>query len=360
MSVFSRLKRTASWNPPAFRIKPIVMIIGLTGKNGAGKGEVAKYLQERGFHYYSLSDVLREEAAKKSLPVTRENLVGLGNQLRAEYGPGVLAEKIFSRLDPEKHYVIDSVRHPSEVQVLRRRHDFILACVRAPERLRFERLRQRGRENDPRSFEEFQQLEAREAQSFKESDQQLDQAISMANVILDNTGPLKMLHERVKEVLLEYSRKASRPDWDPYFMGIAKVVALRSNCMKRKVAAVIVKDRRIIATGYNGTPRGVKNCSEGGCPRCNSIEVSGKGLEECLCSHAEENAIVQSAYHGVNIKDSVLYTTFSPCLTCTKMIINAGIQEVVYNIDYPLSDVSLRLLAEAGVNVKKLALDQPS
>src|SRR5437870_2185126 len=132
------------------------MIIGLTGKNGSGKGEVAKYLQERGYHYYSLSDVLREEAGKRGLTITRDNLVELGNELRNERGPGVLAEKIFERLDPEKHYVIDSVRHPSEVQVLRRRRDFLLACIKAPERLRFERLRQRGREKDPRTFEEFQ------------------------------------------------------------------------------------------------------------------------------------------------------------------------------------------------------------
>ena len=332
------------------------MIIGLTGKNGAGKGEAAKYLQERGFNYYSLSDVLREAASRKGLDVTRDNLVGLGNELRAEGGPGVLAEKIFTRLDPEKHYIIDSVRHPSEVQVLRRRRDFVLASVRAPQRLRFERLRQRGRENDPQSFIDFQTLEKKEAFSDTASDQQLDQAISLADVVVDNTGPVKMLRDKIKEILLEYSRKETRPDWDEYFMGIAKVVALRSSCIKRKVAAVLVKDKRIIATGYNGTPRGVTNCSEGGCPRCNSIEVSGKGLDECLCSHAEENAIVQSAYHGVTIKNSVLYTTFSPCLTCTKMIINAGIGEVVYNMEYALTDTSMKLLQEADVQIKKLAV----
>lgn len=332
------------------------MIIGLTGKNGAGKGEVAKYLQERGFQYYSLSDVLREEAAKEGKEISRDILVELGNRLRGEFGPGVLAEKIFPRLDPEKHYVIDSVRHPSEVQVLRRRSDFILAAVRAPERLRFERLKQRARERDPKTFEEFLALETKEASSATAADQQLDGAIALADVVLENTGPLKMLHDRVKELLLEFAKKQSRPDWDSYFLGIAKVVALRSNCIKRKVAAVIVKDKRIISTGYNGTPRGVKNCSEGGCPRCNAIDASGKGLEECLCSHAEENAIVQSAYHGVNIGGSVLYTTFSPCLMCTKMIINAGIREVVYNVSYPLSETSFKLLQEAGVTVKQHAV----
>ncbi len=330
------------------------MIIGLTGKNGAGKGEVAKYLQERGFQYYSLSDVLREEAAKEGKEVSRDVLVELGNRLRGQFGPGVLAEKIFSRLDPEKHYVIDSVRHPSEIQVLRRRSDFILAAVRAPEKLRFERMKQRGRERDPKTFDEFLALESKEAGSGTSSDQQLDGAIALADTVLENTGPIKMLHDSVKQLLLEFSKKQSRPDWDSYFMGIAKVVALRSNCIKRKVAAVIVKDKRIISTGYNGTPRGVKNCSEGGCPRCNAIDASGKGLEECLCSHAEENAIVQSAYHGVNIGGSVLYTTFSPCLMCTKMIINAGIREVIYNVSYPMSETSFKLLQEAGVAIKKL------
>lgn len=329
------------------------MIIGLTGKNGSGKGEVAKYLKERGFQYYSLSDVLREEATKAGVPVTRENLIELGNKLRSQLGPGALAEKVFSRLDPEKHYVVDSVRHPSEVEVFRRRADFILACVTAPQKLRFERIRQRKRENDPMTFEDFQVIEAREAASENSTDQQLDRAIASADAVLENGGALKMLHDRIREIILEFSKKQSRPDWDAYFMGIAKVVALRSNCIKRKVAAVIVKDKRIISTGYNGTPRGVVNCNEGGCPRCNSIDVSGKSLDECLCSHAEENSIVQASYHGVTIKESVLYTTFSPCLTCTKMIINAGIREVVYNVEYPMSETSMKLLEQAGVSLRK-------
>lgn len=333
------------------------MIIGLTGKNGSGKGEIAKYLQVRGFHYFSLSDVLREEASKSSLPVTRDVLVELGNRLRNERGPGALAEKIFSRLDPEKHYVVDSIRHPSEIQVFRRRKDFTLISVRAPELLRFERMKQRARENDPLNIDDFRKLENKEAQSQQGSDQQLDQAIALADVFIDNGGSLQMLHDTLKNLLLEQARKQSRPGWDDYFMGIAKMVALRSNCIKRKVAAVIVKDLRIISTGYNGTPRGVQNCSEGGCPRCNNIEVSGKSLEDCYCSHAEENAIVQSAYHGVSIKESVLYTTFSPCLMCTKMIINAGIKEVVYNLDYPMSETSLHLLSQAGIQARKLSVN---
>jgi len=147
---------------------------------------------------------------------------------------------------------------------------------------------------------------------------------------------------------------ADRPDWDEYFMGIAHAVATRSNCCRRQVAAIIVRDRRIVSTGYNGTPRGIRNCHEGGCPRCSSDTPSGQGLGECLCSHGEENAIVQAAYHGIAVKGGTLYTTFSPCLLCAKMIINAGIREVVYHDRYSVDGTARRLLQEAGIILRPL------
>jgi dCMP deaminase len=140
-----------------------------------------------------------------------------------------------------------------------------------------------------------------------------------------------------------------RPGWDTYFIDIAKTVARRGNCMRRLVAAVIVKDQRIISTGYNGTPRGVKNCYDGGCKRCASQSPSGTDLGECICSHAEENAIVQAAYHGISIKDGTLYCTLSPCLICAKMVVNGGIREVVYEKPYQFNEQTKILLADAGV-----------
>ncbi|MBO7166455.1 MAG: dCMP deaminase family protein [Kiritimatiellae bacterium] len=128
--------------------------------------------------------------------------------------------------------------------------------------------------------------------------------------------------------------KDPRPSWDEYFMAIAHVVKTRANCSRRQVAAVIVNNNHILSTGYNGTPHNVKNCFEGGCPRCAGKTASGKGLDECLCVHAEQNAICQAARHGVNISGSTIYVTLSPCLTCAKLIINAGIKEVVYDGDY--------------------------
>ncbi len=148
-------------------------------------------------------------------------------------------------------------------------------------------------------------------------------------------------------------QRSDRPDWDEYFIDIAHVVARRSNCRRRRVAALIVCDRRIVSTGYNGTPRGVPNCLDGGCPRCASAAASGERLGDCICAHAEENAIVQAAYHGIAVRGGTLYCTTSPCLMCCKMIINAGIREVVYEEQYSFSEAARRLLAIAGVTVRR-------
>jgi len=119
------------------------------------------------------------------------------------------------------------------------------------------------------------------------------------------------------------------------------------------VGAVVVKDNRIISTGYNGTPRGIKNCFEGGCHRCKSETSSGVSLSECLCSHAEENAITQAAYYGVSLKDSTLYCTESPCLICAKMIIGAGIKKVIYEREYHFNEIVKKLFKEALITLKK-------
>ncbi len=144
-----------------------------------------------------------------------------------------------------------------------------------------------------------------------------------------------------------------RPDWDTYFMTIAHDVAKRSNCSRRSVAAVIVADKRIISTGYNGTPRGLPNCFEGGCPRCSGSAKSGTSLDECLCLHAEQNAICQAAYYGIRLEGSSIYVTLTPCLTCAKLIVSAGIREVIYTGQYAFDAQTQKLFADAGVNCRR-------
>jgi len=140
----------------------------------------------------------------------------------------------------------------------------------------------------------------------------------------------------------------SRPSWDKYFMQIAQLVASRSTCLRRKVGAVIVKDRRILTTGYNGAPRGLAHCSEVGCLRDKMKIAPGTRQELCRGLHAEQNAIIQAAMHGISIQNSVLYCTNQPCITCVKMIINAGIKKIFYKNNYP-DELARQLLAEAGV-----------
>jgi dCMP deaminase len=330
------------------------MIIGLTGKNGSGKGVVADFLKGMGYHYHSLSDVIREEIQTKGQAVTRDILTSTGNELRTKFGPSILADRVLARLDPDKNYIIDSIRNPFEVEALRRRHDFYLLIVDADPKVRFERIRTRARENDPPDYEEFLKQEAAEAGSNNPNTQQLNRTCEMADAKVENNGTIDELHDDLRQVLRALSANLTRPTWDEYFMKIAQVAALRSNCIKRKVAAVIVRDHRVIATGYNGTPRGIKNCNEGGCPRCHTFGKSGEHLEDCLCAHAEENSIAQAAYHGVRIAGAVIYTTYSPCLRCTKLIINSGIAEVVYSQAYPMEKIPLTLLKEAGVRIRQL------
>ena len=144
-----------------------------------------------------------------------------------------------------------------------------------------------------------------------------------------------------------------RPSWDDYFMDIAELVASRSTCLRRQVGAVIVKDRRIISTGYNGAPRGVSLCLDVGCLREQLGVPSGERHELCRAVHAEQNAIIQAALHGVSTNGATLYCTTQPCVLCAKMLLNAGIKEIFFRGSYP-DELALSLLQEGDVKINLL------
>ncbi len=148
--------------------------------------------------------------------------------------------------------------------------------------------------------------------------------------------------------------RTSRPTWNQYFMEIAALVAKRSTCLRRAVGAVIVKDKRILATGYNGAPSGIRHCEELGCLRERMQVASGERHELCRGIHAEQNAIIQAAYHGVPICGADLYCTNLPCSICTKMLINAGIQTIYYQSGYA-DELAKDLLEEAGIRLIQIA-----
>jgi dCMP deaminase len=143
----------------------------------------------------------------------------------------------------------------------------------------------------------------------------------------------------------------ARSSIDEYYMGIAGMVADRSNCRKRSVGCIIVRDSVIVSTGYNGTPRGFQNCFAGGCPRCASAS-GGEDYGKCFCCHAEENAIVQAARAGVSVNGGIMYCLLSPCLPCARMIVNAGIKRVFYMELWDLGDTASELLKLCGVTMQ--------
>lgn len=144
-----------------------------------------------------------------------------------------------------------------------------------------------------------------------------------------------------------------RVSFDEYFMQLAHLVASRSTCLSRSVGAVIVRDNHIIATGYNGAPRGVSHCLDTGCIRREHDIPSGDRLDICKAVHAEQNAIIEAAYNGVSTKGASIYVTVTPCFTCAKMLVNAGIKEIIIDGDYP-SPSSRSLFEEVGIKLKKL------
>lgn len=146
-----------------------------------------------------------------------------------------------------------------------------------------------------------------------------------------------------------------RPSWDEYFIKIAALVAERSTCLRHHVGAIIVKDRRILTTGYNGAPAGLPDCLELGCLRNQLGIPSGERHEICRAIHAEQNAIIQAGKHGEDIDGGTMYCTHSPCIVCAKMIVNAGIKRLVTYTDYPDVGGVRELLKDAGVELVKVA-----
>jgi len=148
-----------------------------------------------------------------------------------------------------------------------------------------------------------------------------------------------------------------RPTWDEYFMEMAKLISRRSTCMRRQVGAVIVQDRHLVASGYNGAPRGLPHCEDlGGCLREKMGIPSGERHELCRALHAEQNAIIQAATTGLSIEGATIYITHQPCIICAKMIINAGIRKIIVNEGYP-DEMSVKILDEAGLKIVSLQRD---
>lgn len=268
-------------------------------------------------------------------------------------------------------WVVADIPSESILEPYSRRPFFLLISVDAPLQVRWQRCQadaqrwEKLRLRFPAWSSESQSSLARRccpkdlAEFVAFSDAQLYDAahgqlplMSRASVrILNTSSDVSQLYATLDGLdLLNADRL--RPSWDHYFMSLASLAAQRSNCMKRRVGCVVVRDRRVVSTGYNGTPRGLRNCGEGGCGRCNAGQGSGHGLATCLCLHAEENALLEAGRERLR-EGAVLYCDTCPCLTCSIKIVQVGISEVVYNQEYSMDSSTATVLREGGVRLRQ-------
>lgn len=248
-------------------------------------------------------------------------------------------------------FVTTNIPTEAALDVLLRRPFFLLLSVDAPLTVRWRRFQQRG--GDSAAGVSLDDFVARSDAHLYDADRGLQPLISRASVRLLNTSSsLAHLYATLGKLDIPNPDRL-RPGWDTYFMALASLAAQRSNCMKRRVGCVLVgRERRVISTGYNGTPRGLRNCADGGCPRCNAGHGSGVGLATCLCIHAEENALLEAGRERIR-DGAVLYCDTCPCLTCSIKICQVGISEVVYAHGYSMDKETAAVFSQAGVKLRQ-------
>lgn len=331
------------------------MIIGLTGTLSSGKGVVSEFLGERGFVYLSLSNELRELAKREKIEISRKNLQDLGNAYRARYGTGFLAELVDQRIKREelKNAVVDGIRNPGEVELLRKHKDFFLVSVDAPKEIRFKRMVERNRESDPKTWEDFLRDDNRDLGIGEEkSGQAVEKCMKLADYSITNEGNLEKIKKKIEDLYEEIERKVPRPNWDEYFIEISQAVARRATCNRGRSGCVIAKDKQILVTGYVGSPRGLPHCDEVGHQMKTTIHEDGTQSQHCVrTTHAEQNAICQAAKIGISIDGATLYCKMTPCSVCAKLIINSGIKRVVCEKKYHAGQESEVLFDKAGVKL---------
>ena len=332
------------------------MIVGLTGTKAGGKGEVAKILIEKGFLYSSLSDIVREEAAKRGMVnYTITDLQNIGNELRQKEGLGVLAKRVLEKTEAGKNYVIDGIRNLGEIEELKKRNAVIIA-VDAPKEKRFEFLIKRARQSDPKTRDDFEKMEARDLGLGEENfGQQVSKCMEKADYKIYNDSSLEELKKKILEIIDKIEKSNKRPSWDEYFLEIGKSVARRATCDRGKVSCVIARNKQILVAGYAGSPIGLPHCDEIGHQMKEVKHEDGSVSQHCMRTvHAEQNAICQAAKLGIAIDRGTLYCNMTPCSACAKMIINAGIKRVVCEKRYHQGKESEELFEKAGIKLEIL------
>lgn len=307
------------------------MFIAIVGTRCAGKATVENYLISKGFVAVRLATKNFGANQEPRLDDQATETVGLGSAQCSTQStpsppdvafttPGELLEYVTRHW--RSNFVTADLISFELISPFIKRPFFLLIKVDAPA---LQRYRRHGLDPNPLSLEEF----------VRQDDERVFGMTGLHTVIpfvkvnvLNTFQTVPELHSHL-DLVNVLSTERLRPRWDSYFMTLADLASQRSNCMKRRVGAILVRDNRIVATGYNGTPRGVKNCNEGGCAHCNGVSIANG--TDCLCLHAEENALLEAGRDRVG-PNAILYCNTCPCLKCTIKIIQSGVKEVVYHL----------------------------
>ncbi|KAF2823064.1 hypothetical protein CC86DRAFT_372784 [Ophiobolus disseminans] len=330
------------------------MLIGLCGGICAGKSSIASYLvEEHDFKRIRLARTAETPAVEKSASNVHVPTTGADVVDEQDVFQDVDALLDFVTLRWRERWVTIDIWDDTAVDALLRRPFFLLVSVDAPVSVRWRRFTDRCATNQltPPTLEDFV---LRNDEHLFAPGTGLSALFQRAQLkLLNSTCSISSLRGALRSLNLTDEARL-RPSWDQYFMRLADLAAHRSNCMKRRVGCVIVREKRVVSTGYNGTPRGMTNCNEGGCPRCNNAAKGGTGLNTCLCLHAEENALLEAGRDRIG-GSATLYCNTCPCLTCSVKITQVGISEVVYNQGYMVDTMTAKIFAESGVKLRQFS-----
>ena len=330
-----------------------MITIGITGTLGAGKGTIVDYLvKEKGFVHFSVRDFITQEIERRGMPVNRDSMTIVGNDLRKQHSPSYITDELYKQAqETGKNCIIESVRTPLEVSELRKNSNFYLFAIDADAKVRYERIVVRGSSTENVSFENFIANEQREMTSDDPNKQHLKACIEQADYLFSNDGDFEDLHQKIEEVLDKIMYK--RPSWDEYFMELANTASKRATCDRGRSGCVIVKNRHVLVTGYVGSPAGLPHCDEVGHLFSKTIHSDGSISNHCIRTvHAEQNAICQAARRGIALEGATLYCRMTPCRTCAMLIINCGIKRVVCERKYHKGAESEEMFRQAGIELE--------
>lgn len=313
------------------------MLVGISGTLSSGKTEVARYLTFQGFKLIGV---------KNETGPTTPTAAGDLDVFYYRTFDLLLDDVTVNWRD---NFVFLHIDDMDILQKLQKRPFFLHVSIDAPVSLRYHRhcLKRKDKEVELDTFI------GQSDNLLFDPKNPLMQINNQADIKVINTlASLKSFYVKLSELDLTNPARL-RPTWDAYFMRLADLAALRSNCMKRRVGCVVVRDNRVVATGYNGTPRHLKNCNEGGCSRCNKGQGSGASLSTCLCLHAEENALLEAGRDRIDGENPILYCNTCPCLTCSIKIVQCGIKQVVYAQSYSMDEKAHKVMNEARIVLRQ-------